>query len=305
MTLHDSQNRRRGADYATFDNRLDTVKLTPPERSNLWSLALKLIDDPANNIDYQLLRDSVAKALGPDRADDYLARLRGTEVPNFRDVSRRENVLLLAAAYPHIPGADEDAKMDWVIREVRPAFTPERWGNEIMPYLLERIAEYRAAGGTLDRYPDVVADTLNWRRDLETFPVENGVFRFHTRNVERPLELNENGGAEYIIARLDGRGFQRVLIMAMQGNRPPSRIFIQFGSDDFHETQHPFPMPLMEEMEWEVSANNGPLLIKLNGTLIYKWDHDHVFTIESVTMNGEPRRHMIGEWAVPDDVPAE
>lgn len=156
MTLHDHDNRRRGADYQTFENRLPTVKLTTPERTNLWSLALKLIDDPTNDIDYQLLRDVVAKALGPDRADEYLARLRGVELPNFRDISRRENVLLLASIYPHIPGDDEEAKMDWVVREVRPAFTPERWDNEIVPYLLERIAEYRAAGGTLDRYPEVI-----------------------------------------------------------------------------------------------------------------------------------------------------
>ena len=156
MTLNDPIP-RRGADYAKFEERLPTVKTTPAERLALHSTALRIIDDPNNKITAERVREAAESVFGAERAESYLTILRGDDVPNYHP-SRREFVRLIGALYPYVPGETEEEKSDYIIREARPCFSAERWDNEVFPYIMERVAEYKAAGGTLDRWPDVVAE---------------------------------------------------------------------------------------------------------------------------------------------------
>ena len=147
-----SESRKTGADYATFDDRLPTVKLTDPEKINLVSTIHRILDSGA--ISWQTVESAMLDVFGPDRGSAYVANLR-SKTPGKR-WSRRENVRMIAALYPHVPGDTEDAKADWLVERAAPCFAPERWRDVVFPYVLERIAEYKAAGGTLDRWPEVV-----------------------------------------------------------------------------------------------------------------------------------------------------
>ena len=143
---------RAGADYVTYPNRLPTVKLTDAESLNLITTIHSIFDSA--EVQRSDVETAMVKVFGEARAAEYLrlfdARQRGERW------SRRENVQMIAALYPYIPGGDEDAKAAWIIAKASPCFTPERFGGVIMPYVIERIEEYRAAGGTLDRWPEVI-----------------------------------------------------------------------------------------------------------------------------------------------------
>jgi hypothetical protein len=146
------ESRRAGADYATFSNRLPTVKLSDAEALNLITTIHAVLD--SGEIKRADVAAAMVRVFGDERAAEYLrlfdARQRGARW------SRRENVAVIAALYPVIPGETEDAKADWLIQRAAPCFTAERWSDVIFPYVLERVEEYKAAGGTLERWPEVI-----------------------------------------------------------------------------------------------------------------------------------------------------
>jgi len=144
--------RKTGADYQTFEDRLPTVKLTDPEKLNLITLIASVFD--SGIVRRIHVEDAMAEVFGKERAGEYL-RLFDVREPGER-WSRRENVQMIGKILPLIPGTTEDEKAAWIIERVAPCFTADRWTNVIMPYVLERIAEYKEAGGTLGRWPSVV-----------------------------------------------------------------------------------------------------------------------------------------------------
>ena len=144
---------KAGADYATYSNRLPTVKLTDAEALNLITTIHAVID--SGEISRADIDSAMVQVFGEARAAEYL-RLFDAREGRGKRWSRRENVAMISAMYPHIPGETEDAKAGWVISKATPCFTPERWDKEVFPYVLERVQEYKDAGGTLDRWPDVI-----------------------------------------------------------------------------------------------------------------------------------------------------
>ena len=145
--------KKTGADYLTYSNRLKTVKLTDAEALNLITTIHATID--AGEIRRADIDAAMVSVFGEERAAEYL-RLFDAKAGRGQRWSRRENVRMIAAMYPHIPGETEDAKAGWAISRAAPCFTAERWNNEVFPYVLERVQEYKDAGGTLDRWPEVI-----------------------------------------------------------------------------------------------------------------------------------------------------
>ena len=135
----------------------------------------------------------------------------------------------------------------------------------------------------------------SWRTDLATVAAVNGVVAFRTRGVKRPTGANQDGGAEYIIARATGDGFTRVLLMTMAGNRPPSRIHWQTPQTEAHTNANVFDVPIAREASWRIIGTGGPITIELDGREI--WRLAGSYTVRGAIMNGYPKRHFLGEWA--------
>ena len=118
----------------------------------------------------------------------------------------------------------------------------------------------------------------------------NGRVTFFTRGVTKPTGRNSDGGWEYILARIKGNGFERLLIMAMGGNRPPSRIW--FNHKRF--VSGAFPVPLLDEAKWEVYNDGTGLVVDLDGKRICRCDGQYRPT--GAVMNGYAKRESTGEW---------
>ena len=131
-----------------------------------------------------------------------------------------------------------------------------------------------------------------WRRDLATVQASNNSLKFWTRNLTIPTGggKNRDNGMEWIITRVHGQGYSRLLIMVMGGNRPPTRIYI-----DGEFVNSRWAMPLLDPVHWEVKAADGKLMIILDGKEI--WSKQGNYTVTHAIMNGYPNRHSTGEWA--------
>ena len=143
---------KAGADYEVYDDRLPTVELTDAEALNLHTTILRILD--SGEIRWLHVEDALIEVFGRARGAAYIAALRRGERADRW--SRRENVRVIAALYPYIPGDSDGTKAAWLIDQARPCFTEARFDEAIMPYVLARIEEYRAAGGTLERWPEVI-----------------------------------------------------------------------------------------------------------------------------------------------------
>jgi hypothetical protein len=137
-----------------------------------------------------------------------------------------------------------------------------------------------------------------WRTVVQTFPVSNNIWRFKTSNLSIPPGggKNKDGGMEWIIARIEGQKYKRLLIMVMGGNRPPSRIYFQLedGTSTFQNSL--FKVPLMAEADWEVGFADSKLYIKLDNNII--WQERGPFSVDKVTMNGYITRESTGQWMI-------
>jgi hypothetical protein len=144
--------------------------------------------------------------------------------------------------------------------------------------------------------PDAPQADASWRTDLADIPAANGVLRFRTRNVQRPPHPKPNGDSEYIICRAFGDGFTRMMVMTMEGGRPPSRIHWQVGGHQEHTNHNVFQVPLMEEAAWEITGTGGAIVVKLNGAEV--WRMDGHYTVKGGRMGGDPGREFLGEWSL-------
>jgi hypothetical protein len=136
----------------------------------------------------------------------------------------------------------------------------------------------------------------DWRRDVAEVRAVDGAVEFRTRGITRPTGygLNADGGFEWIIARVHGNGYSRLLIMVMGGNRDPSRIYLQAG-DDAPFWNGRFTVPMQQEAAWRVEAPGGRLRILLDGREIWRSDGGGQ-TVAHAVMHGYPKRQATGEW---------
>jgi len=138
--------------------------------------------------------------------------------------------------------------------------------------------------------PDKPDNSNPWRdgRDLDTLLPVDGVIRFETRDVLKPPGPNLPGDSEWIIARIEGHNFGRLMIMTMEGNRPPSRIY--FDGAEIHGR---YPVPDPGPTAWVIDAHDG-LRLWRNGELI--WTVAGHYVLRHAIMTGYPRRGFLGQW---------
>jgi hypothetical protein len=131
-----------------------------------------------------------------------------------------------------------------------------------------------------------------WRSDLATIPAKDGKIVFYTRNLSIPTGdgRNKDGGFEWIISRIRGDGYERLLLMVMGGSRPPSRIW--FNHKPF--VSPAWSMPLLQETRWEICVENRQLVVKLDGKII--WTAEGPYTVRDAVMGGYTNRLSTGEW---------
>jgi len=131
-----------------------------------------------------------------------------------------------------------------------------------------------------------------WRGDLAEIEAVNGLVRFQTKDVQAPTTTKPDGSSEYIIGRASGSGFERLLVMTMDRDgdrRAPSRIFF-----DGEMVDDLYPVPLPGVHSWEIEANGGPIVVRLDGDEV--WSREGSYTVSGVTMNGYDGRGFLGQW---------
>lgn len=136
-----------------------------------------------------------------------------------------------------------------------------------------------------------------WRdgRDVGVITASNNVVQWETQNVQAPTSPNRPGDAEWIISRIEGQGFTRLLVMTMHtsgGVRSPSRIFFQGPGGGMSDGR--FPVPLNGVNRWRVEASNGALRIFLNDREI--WSAAGSFTVSRAVMCDSVARGFLGQW---------
>jgi hypothetical protein len=168
------------------------------------------------------------------------------------------------------------------------AFPNEERRNQLFDYALSRVAEAEDN----PPQPPQAEQEPEWRdgRDMATLKPVDDVILFQTRDVIKPEALNQDGGAEYIIAWLAGEGFARCLIMAMAGGRQ-SRIFVEGGSAA-GEHNNKFPTPLLGVNDWMIENVEGAAVISLNGSTIFQLPGK----VNEARMGGIPGRGFLGQW---------
>ena len=136
-----------------------------------------------------------------------------------------------------------------------------------------------------------------WQRGYraEMLPAVDGVVSWRTRNVEKPTGPNRDGGAEWIIARIEGDGFQRVLVMTMSGPRNPSRVYVQFADGQSTFFDGLFPVPLAGPSVWRVWATGDEVKIELDGRVLRSIPIRGA-RVRGAILGGYQLRSFIGEW---------
>ena len=144
-----------------------------------------------------------------------------------------------------------------------------------------------------ERFYDEPEPERKWRTDMDTIRAKDGRVTFYTRNLSIPTGdgRNRNGGFEWIIARVRGDGYERLLLMVMGGNRAPCRIW--FNHKPFADNR--WEMPLMREAKWDVYAKDGELIVELDGNVI--WTARGGYTVNEAIMGGYNNRNSTGEWS--------
>jgi len=140
------------------------------------------------------------------------------------------------------------------------------------------------------------APMTRWRdgRDLDTIQGSGGAVEFWTRNITVPQRPNDDGGYEYIIARVTGRGIRRLLIMSMFAR--PTRLLLERSDGTYSSLiQHTFLQPLPGPSHWRVIGDGSRLWIELDGKEI--WHECGNYRVENAIMTGYPRRGFLGQWA--------
>ena len=136
-----------------------------------------------------------------------------------------------------------------------------------------------------------------WRdgRTVGTIQASNNAVEWETLNIEAPPGPNLPGDSEWIIARIEGQGYTRLLIMTMDtsgGRRDPSRILLDGPGGGFQDGR--FNVPLPGIARWRVEYSSGALRIILNGREI--WSAAGNYTVERAIMTDSGRRGFIGQW---------
>lgn len=139
--------------------------------------------------------------------------------------------------------------------------------------------------------------TGEWRdgRDVAALNAENNEVQWETRNIQAPTTVNLPGDCEWIIARIEGSGYRRLLIMTMHtsgGVRDPARIFLDAPGGGMSDGR--FPVPLPGPSHWRVAYRDGALRIWLDGTEI--WSARGNYGVDRAVMTDSGRRGFLGEW---------
>jgi hypothetical protein len=234
------------------------------------------------------VKAALRRAIGEDRENKLIGEKAGPAL------SKDDNRAIIREVYHMAPGESEDAKMVWAMETFEPCFETRERYLEVLQFVRARVEADKAQGGTIDAPPVPKPEPeAQWRRDLATIKAVDGVVEFYTRNLSRPSGGGHNAdeGMEWIISRITGHGFDRLLLMVMGGGRNPSRIYF-----DGEERNGLFSIPMMDEAHWKIESSGGTLTVYLNGKSI--WTKSGGYHVTGAVMNGYAKRHSTGEWRV-------
>lgn len=137
-------------------------------------------------------------------------------------------------------------------------------------------------------------ETEEWHSGytLRTNRAENGVVEFWTRNILAPTRPQPaRGDYEYILALVQGEGFERLLIMSMYARQPR----ISMSGHRFRDGL--FPQPLPGPSHWRVISDRATIRIELDGREI--WRESGRYWITQAVMGGYHGRGFLGEYKIP------
>ncbi len=163
-----------------------------------------------------------------------------------------------------------------------------------MKRLLQRLIDWLR--GKVEKVePDPVPEPVGWRdgRDVGVIAASDNAVEFWTRDVLPAPGPNRPGDAEWIIARIEGSGYRRLLIMVMWGPRPPSRIYFQTGAGATFENSR-FSVPLPGPSRWRVEASGGALRVILDGREV--WSARGGYGVTRAVMCDSAPRGFLGQW---------
>lgn len=136
--------------YATRADRLATVRLERHEWVNIVTVAQTEIGEAP-------LKAAFIAALGEERAAAYIEQQAG------EPFTKQDTHALVRQLYPLVPGDTREAKTDWVIAQAKRCFVKVEGGvavpdeariAQVINYALDRVEEFEAAGGTLEKFPE-------------------------------------------------------------------------------------------------------------------------------------------------------
>ena len=149
--------------------------------------------------------------------------------------------------------------------------------------------------GTPDGPP--IDPGTGWRDDVASFPIQNRDITFQTLDVlpaNTPDGRNRDGGFEWIIARIEGSGYRRLLLMVMGGSRPPTRIYHQFLDGNASLNNSAFTVPLPGVHTWRVRSDGSRMTVSLDGRQI--WEARGDWGMSTIVFNGYASRGFRGKW---------
>lgn len=255
--------------------RPKTIKLTKDEWTNL---VMAIVGE----FGIDVVKSSLVQAIGENRANKLI-----NDKKNI-GLTKQDHISIIKELYELAPGKTREDKIQWAISLGLSVFGNTTRFSEILAYVFSRVSEYESQPS-----PEIPDSDRQWKTTLTKIPAKDGVVTFYTRNVEKASGngRNKDGGFEWIISRITGDGFERLLIMVMGGNRPPSRIFLD---GDFENSK--FPVPLAEEAKWVIRGDGRKIEVELNDKVIFYRSGN--YRVTGATMNGYAKRGFRGEWAV-------
>lgn len=154
--------------------------------------------------------------------------------------------------------------------------------------------------GVEDTVQESVVDVdvgTGWRdgRSVATLTASNNAVEWETLDVQAPTSRNTPGDAEWIISRIEGQGYTRLLIMTMYtdgGKRNPARILLDGPDRTLSDGR--FQLPLTGIAHWRVEYSRGALRIILDGREI--WSKSGNYSVDRAVMCDSTPRGFIGYW---------
>jgi len=138
-----------------------------------------------------------------------------------------------------------------------------------------------------------------WRRGEARFAMTTSA-EFETRGIRWQKDKNADGHHEYIIARIEGTGFERILLYHCSGPGRMGRIQVRVKHpDDYRENLRAFPVAnevLVAPCAWRLVDDGSRLRLIQRGREIWSCAFEGMQMERLIMEGGYAGRAMKGEW---------